>query len=229
MGTAQAVWPVAPPNPLRGKWRPWIPLAVALIVIVALIAGFVYQVSITYGQQHRAARAESALASAQGQVQAAKAATSSQVTTLQGQVSTLQGQTSDLQSQVSGYQDQVSSLQGERAGMLGQISSLKGQVTDLKSKLQHASQQPASAPTSGIPAGGHAFSDGSYVVGTDIQPGTYRASGGGSCYWERLSGFSGNFGDLIANGIGVNQPIVTIQPTDKGFTSERCGTWTPVA
>ena len=44
---------------------------------------------------------------------------------------------------------------------------------------------------------------GTYIVGRDIGPGTYRGVAGqdllDSCYWARLSGLSGELGDLIAN------------------------------
>ncbi|MDD9206814.1 hypothetical protein PU560_10095, partial [Georgenia sp. 10Sc9-8] len=69
------------------------------------------------------------------------------------------------------------------------------------------------------------FSDGTFVVGEHIRPGTYRAPGGDSCYWERLSGFSGEFEDLIANDFGSSGAIVTIAATDAGFGSSSCGTW----
>lgn len=68
--------------------------------------------------------------------------------------------------------------------------------------------------------------DGTWEVGTDVQPGTYRNSGSASgCYWERLSGFGGTPADLIANGLSEDQQIVTILDTDAGFKSEDCGTW----
>src|SRR5215217_7541608 len=70
------------------------------------------------------------------------------------------------------------------------------------------------------------FSDGTYQVGTDIQPGTYRNSGGRNCYWERLRGFDGGMNAIIANGGSNNPSIVTIAPTDAGFQSQGCGTWT---
>ena len=41
------------------------------------------------------------------------------------------------------------------------------------------------------PAPQVAFKDGTFRVNTDIQPGTYQTTGGSSCYWERLKGFSG--------------------------------------
>lgn len=70
------------------------------------------------------------------------------------------------------------------------------------------------------------FGDGTYVVGTDIAPGTWRADSPDDCYWARLRGFSGGMRDLIANENG--RGIVTIAASDKGFRSERCGTWTKV-
>ena len=70
------------------------------------------------------------------------------------------------------------------------------------------------------------FGDGAFIVGLDIDSGTWRSPGGDSCYWERLSGFSGEFKHIEANDVGVFNNIVTIQSTDIGFKSSNCGTWT---
>lgn len=70
------------------------------------------------------------------------------------------------------------------------------------------------------------FGSGTYIVGEEITPGTYRGDGGDSCYWERLSGFGGTFDEIITNDLGDPHPIVTIAEIDAGFTSARCGTWT---
>ena len=71
--------------------------------------------------------------------------------------------------------------------------------------------------------------DGTWRVGADIEPGTYRNSGEDGCYWERLSGFSGTSDDIIANGFpDGDAAIVTIQSTDAGFLSEDCNVWFPV-
>jgi hypothetical protein len=79
---------------------------------------------------------------------------------------------------------------------------------------------------SAITASKTSFGAGAYIVGTDIEPGTYRNSGGRNCYWERLRDFNGGLNAIIANG-GSNHPsIVTIAPTDAGFQSQGCGTWT---
>lgn len=84
---------------------------------------------------------------------------------------------------------------------------------------------PPASPTA------DSFGDGTWRVGTEIQPGTYRALGDGSgmhCYWERLSGFSGLTKDDIAVGVDTPPVVVTIEPTDAGFKSSSCGKWTKV-
>jgi len=70
------------------------------------------------------------------------------------------------------------------------------------------------------------FGDGAYVVGLDIGPGTWTSPGGDSCYWARLSGFSGDLKHIEANSLGGSNNILTIKSTDNGFESSNCGTWT---
>jgi len=67
--------------------------------------------------------------------------------------------------------------------------------------------------------------DGIYIIEIDIQPGTYRNNGQQGCYYERLRGFGGVLGDIIANESADSPAVVTISPTDKGFRSSRCGIW----
>lgn len=70
------------------------------------------------------------------------------------------------------------------------------------------------------------FGDGMYIVGTDIAPGTYKNTGVQGCYYARLSGFGNTTDDIIANNNVDTVTIVTISASDKGFESDRCGTWT---
>lgn len=72
------------------------------------------------------------------------------------------------------------------------------------------------------------FGEGTLIVGTDIAPGTWHNSGTPGCSWQRMSGFTGGVGDIIANGNTDTAVNVTIGPGDKGFSSARCGTWTKV-
>lgn len=70
------------------------------------------------------------------------------------------------------------------------------------------------------------FSDGMYIIGTDITPGTYRNTGAQGCYYARLSGFGNTTDEIIANNNVDTATIVTIAASDKGFQSNGCGTWT---
>lgn len=64
------------------------------------------------------------------------------------------------------------------------------------------------------------LSAGTYVVGEDIEPGTYKTDGpaddsfSGMCYWARLSGLSGEFDELIANDAFEGQTTVVVNEGD---------------
>ncbi|PGK52100.1 hypothetical protein CN918_30375 [Priestia megaterium] len=73
-------------------------------------------------------------------------------------------------------------------------------------------EEPTKEPVQDV----QTYSDGQYIVGTDIQPGLYYAENGVS-YFERSKGFSGSFDDIIANDTGSTGPqYVEIKATDKG-------------
>jgi hypothetical protein len=85
----------------------------------------------------------------------------------------------------------------------------------------------SSAPTTTVPLP-PGFEDGTHLVGTDVQPGRY-TSGGALCYWERRSGTSGTFEEIIVNGNAEGQAIVDIPPGDVAFASTGCDRWTVYA
>lgn len=67
---------------------------------------------------------------------------------------------------------------------------------------------------------------GIFLVGEDIEPGTYRGDGSsGTCYWARLSGTSGDFDELIANGLPEGPTVVTIAESDVAFETQGCADW----
>ena len=70
------------------------------------------------------------------------------------------------------------------------------------------------------------FGDGTYEVGTHIEPGRYSNSGGDNCYYERQSGFSQTFSDIISNDFGSTTAVVEIRESDRGFVTRGCGIWT---
>ncbi|MET9833614.1 hypothetical protein ABZ078_30890 [Streptomyces sp. NPDC006385] len=99
---------------------------------------------------------------------------------------------------------------------------------------------PAPAPEEDTPTAGRTTTpagpadeipgDGTYVVGQDIEPGTYRTAGPEetalpNCYWARLSGTSGEFDEIIANGNTAGPTTVTISAGDEAFQTTGCQTW----
>ena len=80
---------------------------------------------------------------------------------------------------------------------------------------------PASAqPGTTIPGSG------TYVVGVDIQPGTYVSSNPGYCSWYRLSSLSGD-SIIDSDNTSSGKQYVTIAPTDVAFKTVSCSTWSP--
>jgi len=79
---------------------------------------------------------------------------------------------------------------------------------------------PPAAPT---------IEDGTWTVGGDFPPGTYRTAEavGSTCYWAiTKSGTNGN--EIISNDIpGGGKPTVTLK-AGQDFSSQRCGTWVKV-
>jgi hypothetical protein len=72
----------------------------------------------------------------------------------------------------------------------------------------------------------YTFGEGTHVVGTDMPAGRYITNAKtNGCYWERTSGFGGSFGEIIANDLGSGRRIVDIKPSDVGFKTSGCGTW----
>lgn len=114
----------------------------------------------------------------------------------------------------------------EREGQLetreGDLDDREEELDALETSLEEEEEEPSdsSAPSTTIPGSG------TFIVGEDIQPGTYRTEGGtGLCYWARLSGLSGEFHDIITNGLPEGPGYVTIAASDVAFETSSCGQW----
>jgi hypothetical protein len=72
-----------------------------------------------------------------------------------------------------------------------------------------------------------AIGEGTWLVGEQIAPGTYRTAGpaGGSrphCYYARLSGTTGLRTDVILDARPVGRTVITIQGNDVAFENRGC-------
>ncbi len=68
--------------------------------------------------------------------------------------------------------------------------------------------------------------NGTFIVGSDIAPGTYRSAGKYGCYWARLRSF--DTGDVIDNNVNDGPQVVQILPTDRAFLTRNCAEWQKV-
>ncbi|XKH58615.1 hypothetical protein LG293_16315 (plasmid) [Citricoccus nitrophenolicus] len=72
--------------------------------------------------------------------------------------------------------------------------------------------------------------NGTFVVGDDMKAGTYKSDAAPNsfmenCYWARLSGTSGDFGEIITNNNSQGPTTVTIRSTDVAFETSGCTAW----
>lgn len=84
---------------------------------------------------------------------------------------------------------------------------------------------PAPAPAPGTIPG-----SGTFMVGSDIEPGTYKTGGPESfgCYYARLKDTTGDFGSIINNNVSQGPASVTISASDGAFETSGCQTWSKV-
>lgn len=93
---------------------------------------------------------------------------------------------------------------------------------------------PVSLASTGSPVGaapviaGSLAGDGTFQVGTQVQPGLYRSSSSDLGYWERLSGAGGTLDEILANDNVNGQSYVQIASTDAYFRTSRMDRWVPV-
>lgn len=93
----------------------------------------------------------------------------------------------------------------------GEVSTTEGELADAESSLNGAEREVALS----------SIGDGIWQAETDFIPGTYRAPGGGNCYWATLN--SADPYDIASNENGTGPQIAAIE--SPYFQTEGCGTW----
>jgi hypothetical protein len=124
---------------------------------------------------------------------------------------------------------QISTLRIEKGKLQQAAREVEKQQEDADARDAELAAREAAVGTAETAKRANEFTSGVYLIGTDIQPGQYRNSGGSSCYWERLSGTTGDFSELLANDLPSGPSVVTILPSDVAFSSEGCGTWSKIS
>jgi hypothetical protein len=108
-----------------------------------------------------------------------------------------------LRSQVSDERDKLTTARDKTSSERSRLRRLQGQV------------QTAKANT--VPG------TGTFVVGDDIKPGTYRAAAHPGCYWARLNSLDTS--DIADNDNADGPVVVQILPTDKAFQASDCASF----
>ncbi len=70
------------------------------------------------------------------------------------------------------------------------------------------------------------FGDGTWEVGTEVRPGTYRAIAEGDCTWVRLGDAAGGLETVVGSAVGSGSRLVTVGRKDVAIRSSGCGRWT---
>ncbi len=116
--------------------------------------------------------------------------------------------------------DCVARSRGEVQGSRGEVQGSRGEVQGSR-----GSQARACGDQAGKDEERNTISGGTWAVGSDVRPGTYRAKKpvAASCYWEITSDANGN--DIVANDIpGGGRPTVTLSE-GQYFSTNGCGEW----
>ena len=116
---------------------------------------------------------------------------------------------------------------GDRSRRLGRVRrdrSGRSRADTPPPSAPASPSEPASPSAPAYPAAKTTIdADGTYAVGTDIQPGVYSSAGpvgDGACYWKRVSG-----SNIVDNALSKKSQIVQIDATDTAFTTNECQPW----
>ncbi len=73
---------------------------------------------------------------------------------------------------------------------------------------------------------GRVFEDGTYLVGSEVKPGTYYVTTVTACQWARMNQ-NGNVIKEQHFAFPTAKVQITIYPSDYSFSSKNCGEWRP--
>jgi hypothetical protein len=119
----------------------------------------------------------------------------------------------------------VGSANGSSDKAAGGTVTVTGGAPDAETVTETQTETVTEKPATEVGGLKTSFADGTWLVGKDIKPGTYRTQAQSGCYWERDRDLSGGLNSIIANDNGNGQAIVKIASTDAAFVSQDCGTW----
>jgi len=122
----------------------------------------------------------------------------------------------ELEAELVDERERSEAREGELAEQEAELASREAEVVAREAAVGEVEEQIAAntIPGSGV-----------YLIGVDVNPGTYRSVDNSGCYWARLSGLGGSISDIIANDNVNGQSVVQIGANDVAFETNRCSDW----
>ena len=160
------------------------------------------------------------------------------IATLGVMLSSQVGATNDVQAEFTTKSDNYDSLRSDWSKQNDTISGLRSKVgaAELREEELTAAEAALTARSSALDtregeikgaedviAANTFAGDGTFRVGTDIQPGTYSSDGGSNCYWARLNA-TGD--DIIDNNLSSGPAVISVQSSDGLIKTSRCAPFT---
>ncbi|WP_281860545.1 hypothetical protein [Salana multivorans] len=125
------------------------------------------------------------------------------------------------------YRDSVEAAEARADEAEAAIADIENREADLAAAEQAVADREAAVTATEQQIAANTFGPGRWVVGVDIEPGTYRVTEpvtGDRCYWAITR--SGTNGDsIVSNDFGTlgNHTVTLSEGQD--FESTRCGSW----
>ena len=171
--------------------------ALALLLIASIVG-----LSIVAASQSD--KADRELANARDQIQGEHKQARDQIDRERG---ALEGEKADLEEEIESLKDDASQARKDARREEKKLARLRNQVSGVQQQIEDNT----------IPG------EGTFVVGEDLQPGTYRTEGQDGCYWARLSGLGGGLEDIIANDNTDGPVTIEVSPGDRALELSGCG------
>lgn len=98
-------------------------------------------------------------------------------------------------------------------------AALETEREKLKEREAELKEREAAVASTERQAAANSFEgDGTYIVGEDVRPGTYKSSGGHGCYWARLDRDE----EIIDNNLSDGPAVLTIKSSDAQVRVSGC-------
>lgn len=146
-------------------------------------------------------------------------------TAAQNELTTAQSDLSAARSEAKAATDVLSAAQSDAKTAKDALSAAQAGLAARKTTLDAAAAavaaREAKVGAAEKAAQANTFAgDGTYLVGTDVQPGTYKADASPGCYWARLKSLDTS--DIIDNQNPDGPVVLQILSTDKAVEVARC-------